>query len=238
MAVVRDWAAERSAPLHVHVSEQEAENDACRAATGHTPVELLDTTGVLGPRTTAVHATHVTNADVKRLAVSDTTVCLCPTTERSLADGVGPATQLHNNGVPLAIGTDSHAIIDPFEEVRAIELDERLITGRRGLHDPTALLHAATRDGARSLGWDAGRLEPEALADFVAVDTASVRLAGIDHDDPVPTVVFAATAGDVTDVVCGGRAVVTDRTHTGVDDVAGQLDAAIRAVVTSDGQRR
>jgi formiminoglutamate deiminase len=238
MATVRDWAAERGAPLHVHVSEQPAENDACRAATGRTPVELLDATGVLGPRTTAVHATHLTASDVERLAGSGTAVCLCPTTERSLADGVGPAAQLAAKGVTLAVGTDSHAVIDPFEEARAIELDERLLSGRRGLHDPAALLAAATHGGAASLGWDAGRLAAGALADFVAVDTASLRLAGIDHDDPVPAVVFAATAADVLAVVCGGHLVVDDRVHTGVDDVAGQLDRSIRALLPDPSDDR
>jgi formiminoglutamate deiminase len=239
MAVVGDWAAERSAPLHVHVSEQPAENAACLAATGRTPVELLAGTGVLGPRTTAVHATHLTDEDVAHLAASGSVVCLCPTTERSLADGVGPAARLRDAGVPLSIGSDSHAVIDPFEEARAIELDERLVTGRRGVHDPVDLLAAATEGGARSLGWDAGRLEPGRLADFVAVDVGSVRLAGLDHDDPVPSVVFGAAAADVTDVVCGGRRVVADHRHTTVSHVAAELDAAIRAVVAggSDEER-
>src|ERR1019366_3455415 len=149
MAAVAAWAASRSAPLHLHLSEQPAENMACVAATGRTPTQLATDAGVLGPLTTAVHATHVSPSDVALLGSSGTTICLCPTTERDLADGVGPASALSLAGCPLALGSDSHAVIDMFEEARAMELDERLITGVRGAQEPASLLAAAT--GGRSL---------------------------------------------------------------------------------------
>ncbi|MBW3601496.1 MAG: formimidoylglutamate deiminase [Actinobacteria bacterium] len=230
MDVVAGWAAERDAPLHVHLSEQPAENEACLAATGRTPAALADEHGLLGPRTTAVHATHVTAGDVKRLGSGATAVCLCPTTERSLADGIGPAAALRDAGSPLCVGSDSHAVVDLFEEARAVELDERLATGRRGHHRPEALLRAATAGGAAALGWDAGTLAPGRLADFVAVDTAGVRLAGAGRRDLPTQVVFAATAADVTHVVVGGRPVVDDRAHVRVGDVGRALGDAIREV--------
>ena len=121
LPVVADWAAERAAPLHLHLSEQPAENEACRAAYGRTPTALLADAGLLGPRTTAVHATHLTGADVRLLGGSGTGVCFCPTTERDLADGIGPAPELAAAGSPLSLGSDSHAVIDPFEEARALE---------------------------------------------------------------------------------------------------------------------
>lgn len=228
MAVIARWAAERDAPLHLHLSEQRAENDTCVAATGRTPAALADDHGLLGPRSTAVHATHVTTDDVKRLGSSATTVCLCPTTERSLADGVGPAAALRDAGSPLCVGSDSHAVVDLFEEARAVELDERLVSGWRGHHRPEALLHAATAAGAAALGWDAGTLAAGRLADFVAVDTAGVRLAGAGTTDLAAHVVFAATAADVTHVVVGGRTVVDDRAHVRVVDVGRALARAIR----------
>ena len=133
-ARVAAWAGER--PLHAHVSEQVAENEASLAAYGRTPTAALNDAGALGRAFTAVHATHLSAADLSALGGSGATVCLCPTTERDLADGIGPAKSLREAGARLAVGSDSHAVIDPLEEARAIELDERLASGRRGGSSP------------------------------------------------------------------------------------------------------
>ncbi|MDQ6921510.1 MAG: amidohydrolase family protein, partial [Candidatus Dormibacteraeota bacterium] len=231
MATVARWADERGAPLHMHLSEQPAENRDCRAATGLTPTALLQRAGALGPRTTAVHATHLEPDDVELLGATRTSVCLCPTTERDLADGVGPAAALAGAGSPLCLGSDSQAVIDLFEEARAIELDQRLVSGHRGHHSPEALLEALTASGAAALGWDAGRLEPGRLADFVAVDLATVRLAGWSPDDLLRQVVYGAAPPDVTNVVVGGREVVSSRHHAGQPDVAARLHEAIRRLL-------
>jgi formiminoglutamate deiminase len=230
MATVAAWAAGRRAPLHLHLSEQRAENEACLAATGRTPAALAESAGVLGSRTTAVHATHLTGEDVARLGATGTTACFCPTTERDLADGIGPARALADAGSPLCLGSDSHAVIDLFEEARAVELDERLATERRGHHRPADLLAAATGSGMDALGWDAGRLAPGRLADLVTVRLDSVRLAGARPADAVDHLVFAATAADVTSVVASGRQVVADGHHLLVDDVAATLGRAIAAL--------
>jgi cytosine/adenosine deaminase-related metal-dependent hydrolase len=185
---------------------------------------------VLGPRTTAVHATHLTAEDIGLLGATRTTACICPTTERDLADGVGPARALTDAGSPLCLGSDSHAVVDLFEEARAVELDERLATGRRGHHQPPNLLAAATGSGMDALGWDAGRLAPGRLADLVTVALDSVRLAGARPADAVDQLVFAATAADVTSVVVSGRQVVQDGQHLLVGDVAAALDRAIAAL--------
>jgi formiminoglutamate deiminase len=230
MATVAAWAEDRQAPLHLHLSEQPAENQACLAATGRTPAALAYSAGVLGPRTTAVHATHLTGQDIALLGSTGTAVCLCPTTERDLADGVGPARALADAGSPLCLGSDSHAVVDLFEEARAVELDERLVTGRRGHHRPANLLAAATGAGMAALGWEAGRLAPGQLADLVTLDLGSVRLAGTRPADAVDQLVFAATAADVTSVVVSGRQVVRDRHHLLVPDVGAALDRAIAAL--------
>jgi cytosine/adenosine deaminase-related metal-dependent hydrolase len=130
----------------------------------------------------------------------------------------------------MSLGSDSHAVIDLFEEARAIELDERLASGVRGTHGVTNLLAAATSNGHRALGWpEAGRIAVGAPADLVAVDLRSLRTAGVASDDALAAVVYAATAGDVTDVVVNGHHVVRDRRHCSLD-VAAELDASIRAV--------
>jgi cytosine/adenosine deaminase-related metal-dependent hydrolase len=215
--------------LHAHVAEQTDEHDACLAATGRTPVALLGDQGALGPNFTAVHATHVTPADIELLATRRCTCCICPTTERDLGDGIGPTEALAAAGVALVLGSDSHAVVDPFEEARAIELDARLEARRRGIHTPVELATAMTATGARSLGWsDSGALAPGRLADFVTVGLDGVRLAGTVPASAVPATVFAAGAADVTDVIIGGRHVVSGGRHRTVD-VAQALATSIAA---------
>ncbi|MDA3626481.1 formimidoylglutamate deiminase [Saccharopolyspora sp. WRP15-2] len=209
---VVDWA--RRKPLHVHLSEQRAENDACLAAHGCTPTQLLESRGVLGPDTTAVHATHLAADDVALLGGSGTGVCLCPTTEADLADGIGPAPALRAAGSGLSIGSDGHSVIDPFAEVQAIESYQRLDAETRGHFSAGELLDAAAESGHRSLGWtDAGRLEVGARADFVAIDVGSTRLAGTEPG-AVPAV---ARADDVREVIVDGQRIVRDRAHCAVD---------------------
>jgi formiminoglutamate deiminase len=229
MGTVAEWAARHRAPLHVHLSEQPAENADCLAATGRTPTALLAEHGALDARTTAVHATHLTGDDVARLGSARAYACFCPTTERDLADGIGPSTALRDAGATLTLGSDSHAVVDPFEEMRAVELDERLATQRRGSWTAAELLAAGTADGHRSLGFgDAGRIAVGAPADLVAVATDSVRTAGTGAGPE--SVVFAATAADVTNVVSGGVPIVAGGIHQRLPDVAGELAAAIGAL--------
>jgi formiminoglutamate deiminase len=226
---VVELATSFDAPLHVHLSEQRAENDACLSRYRLTPTQLLDSKGALGPRTTAVHATHLSQLDIELLGASQTCICMCPTTERDLADGIGAARALFEAGAPLALGSDSQAVIDLFEEARGVELDERLHTERRGHWPSTDLLDAATRSGQASLGRPhAGRLESGAPADFTTVGLDSIRLTGTTLDLAAESVVFAATAADVRHVVVGGRVIVQDGVHMLVDAPERLLGTAIR----------
>ena len=230
MPAVVEWAQARDAPLHVHSSEQTAEIDQCLAVHGATPTALLRDAGVLGPRTTAVHATHLTAADLADLDRTATGVCFCPTTERDLGDGIGPAAALLAGRGLFCLGSDSHAVVDLFEEARATELDERLARRERGIITAERLLAAATLDGQQALGWaDAGTLSVGARADLVAVDLESVRTAG--GGATVENAVFAATAADVTGVVVDGRVVVADRRHRTIPDVGAALAASISEFV-------
>ncbi|MDJ0768915.1 MAG: formimidoylglutamate deiminase [Ilumatobacter sp.] len=224
IAAVGEWAG--GAPLHAHVSEQRAENEACHAAHASSPTEVFDRAGAVTPTFTAVHATHATDGDVDALGRADAAVCLCPTTERDLGDGVGPASRLARAGVTLAIGSDSHAVVDPFEEARLIELHERLVTGARGVFDAgdlAATMHA----GHQALGWDdAGSIDAGQRADLVTVSLSTPRTAGATLAPDLTAVVFAAGAADVTHVTIDGVDVVADRRHATVD-VATEMPAAI-----------
>jgi cytosine/adenosine deaminase-related metal-dependent hydrolase len=151
MPAVVEWAATHGVPLHVHSSEQTREVEQCLAAHGRTPTALLRDVGALGPRTTAVHATHLTAEDIADLDRTATGVCFCPTTERDLGDGIGPAPALLAGRGLFSLGSDSHAVIDLFEEARAVELNERLASRTRGVIAADRLLGAATYDGHRAL---------------------------------------------------------------------------------------
>jgi formiminoglutamate deiminase len=230
IASVSRYAKSKGIPLHAHVSEQLFENTDCVKHTGKTPVGVLEGADALGPLFTAVHATHVTDEDVQLLGQRGATACFCPTTERELADGIGRSTDLVAAGVPLALGTDSHAVIDMLTEMRLVELHERLATFQRGGHTAPQLVDMGTVNGARSLGWmDAGRIEVGALADIAIVSLDTVRtVASGSH--MLDTVVFSATNTDVTDTIIAGEHVVTGGLHVRHGDGVELLRAAQECV--------
>jgi cytosine/adenosine deaminase-related metal-dependent hydrolase len=159
-----------------------------------------------------VHATHLTDDDVMTLGRTGTGVCFCPTTERDLADGIGRARDLTDAGAVLSLGSDSQAVIDMFEEVRGVEMNERLASERRGRFGTGGLIAAATRHAA--LGWDdAGAIAVGRRADLVCVRADSVRTAGAGPAG----LIYAATAGDITHVIADGRPIVADGRHLTLD---------------------
>lgn len=230
IAVAAGIARERGVPLHAHVSEQPRENAESLAAYGRTPVEVLRDAGALGGDFTAVHATHLTGADASALGGSH--VCVCATTERDLADGIGPIPTLRDAGAALCLGSDSHAVIDPFEEVRAVEMDERLGSRRRGAFTGHELLSLMTLGGSAALGLPARGLAEGAPADFIEIGTSSVRLAGHDDTEMIDALVFAATSSDVRTVVVDGVEQVQAGAHRSID-AAAELDRQIRRVMAS-----
>jgi formiminoglutamate deiminase len=213
-------------PLHVHLSEQPQENEACLAFYGRTPTALLAGHGVLGAATTAVHATHLTEQDVALLGGSHTTVCACPSTEADLADGIGPFRALRDAGSPLTVGSDQHVVTDLLTEARLVECHERLAGGERGRFTPVALVDALTAYGHAALGWpDAGRIAPGQRADLVAVRLDGPRTAGA---DPAQAVLVAGAA-DVDTVLVGGVPVVRGGIHR-LGDIGALLRAAIEPI--------
>jgi formiminoglutamate deiminase len=224
--------ADRLRPMHFHLSEQRAENDQCLAYYGVTPTRLLLDSQVLDAPATAVHATRVTASDIADLGASHTSISMCPTTERDLADGIGPAYllahRLADASAPIVLGSDQHAVIDLLEEARALEMDERLASGKRGRFSIAELTTALTGAGQASLGWaDAGRIEVGARADLVAVRLDTVRTAGTDPGQAI----LAATASDIDTVIVDGRVVVRAGVHV-LGDVGALLSAAITPLWT------
>lgn len=201
MRGVASYARGRRMPIHIHLAEQPAEVEECRAVEGCTPTELLEREGILGSDLTAVHAIHVDDHDIELLGKHKVSICACSTTERDLGDRVGPLRALADAGCRLNVGSDSNAVIDVLEEARGLELDQRRATGRRVIHTPEELLRAATVDGMRSLGWESAGLMPGMLADFVTIRSREALSAA--------NVIFGASGCDVTNVVVGGKTVVS-----------------------------
>lgn len=236
-AVPREWlpqlhgfAADHDLPVHIHVSEQTAEVDACVAEYGLRPVELLAEDGILSGRLTAIHATHLSDAEVDMLGESGASVCACPTTERDLGDGFLRGRDLLDAGVPVCLGTDSHTSLDFLEEMRLVEYNERLRRrarvviagddGRGALSVAPPLLEMATVAGARALGLRAGAIAPGCQADLIAVDLAHPSLLGSSADTLGAALTLSATPDVVRDVWVGGVQRLEDRRHALEEEAA------------------
>ena len=219
-AVPPDWlraiaghAAGTGYPLHVHANEQPREIEECLAEFGLRPIEHLHACGVLGERTTVVHATHVSERELELLAESRTTVCACPTTEANLGDGFLPARELWARGVPVSLGADSNVRLDPFEEARETEGCARRESGRRnvltaaGERGPApSLWRCLTEHGARSIGIETPAIAVGAPADLVALDLDHPDIRALEPRYLPEAVLFAGSAACVAETwVAGAR---------------------------------
>ena len=201
LRAIASYSHKHDLPLHVHADEQVGEIEQCRAAYGCTPVELLQRFGALGKMTTIVHATHANALEIDLLARNGCTVCVCPTTEGDLGDGIAPYVELLARGIPLAIGSDSNTRLDPIEELRWAEYSARMRYQRRrvlvadAMASPgSLLLDYGTRNGAKALGIETGAIAPGMLADFVAVDVKHPALAGWNAEAMLDVLFFGASS--------------------------------------------
>lgn len=239
-AVPREWlgavgehARAHDRVVHIHACEQRAEIEQSRAEYGAEPVAVLDDAGLLDARTTRttlVHGTHLDEEALRRLARARPTICACPSTERNLGDGVLPALHLLLRRVPIALGTDSQATIDPWVEMRLVEYHERLRAERRNvlarahgvwlgapddgrLETADLLWPMGSAHGARSLGLPVGTLTAGAPADFLALDLDDPSLAATSARTLLADLVFSTTPRAVRAAWVAGRPVLTDGRH-------------------------
>jgi formimidoylglutamate deiminase len=225
------WARERKLPLHMHMAEQVAENDACLREYGATPVALLGNAGMLGPDWTAVHAIHIDAEETAMLADSASTICSCPTTERNLGDGIIAADQVMKAGVRIAFGSDSQAQIDPLEDARELDYHLRLIQQQRAILDQIGeqglaarLFDCATVNGARALAVSSGELAVGSFADFLTVDLRDVSIAGRSADDLLPQIVFGMNRTAIRDVAVNGKLIVRDSKHALQEEIVSRYE--------------
>jgi formiminoglutamate deiminase len=213
-------------PLHAHVSEVGREVRECIAEHGARPVDVLAEAGALSDRFTAVHATHLSTNEIALLGTARAFACICRTTERDLGDGFPDVSALRRSGARFVTGTDSHASSCPFEEARAIELDERPRTQSRTVAlDADRLIAALSTDAYASLGW------PDATVDSVTLDATDPALVGVDDARLADAVIFAGHPRAVRDVVIAGTRIVEDGRHARYERAREAFERAVRAVM-------
>ncbi len=237
------FAEEQQVPIHMHVAEQPAEVSSCIQEHGRPPVELLQSEGLLSKRFTAVHAIHLTPAEVSALGEASANVCACPTTERNLGDGIVPVDALFAAGVPVSLGSDSQIQIDLLEDARELEYHLRLQQMERSVLAPATaarsalaerLFACATVGGAKSLGTRAGRLESDCPADFFTVDLDDPSIAGSSSEDLLAGIVFSLSRGAVRDVVVGGKMIVKEGRHEKQEEIVERFKALQKKLWTGE----
>ncbi|HEY6447683.1 MAG TPA: formimidoylglutamate deiminase [Acidobacteriaceae bacterium] len=226
---IASFARSSGVPLHIHISEQTAENEASIREYGTTPVTLLANAHLLASGWTAIHAIHITGDEMCLLAEADVGVCACPGTERSLGDGIFCADRVMQHGIPVALGSDSQAQIDPLEDARQLDYHLRLKCQQRAILDQIdgqplvqRLFACATRNGARALGVPSGDLLPGNSADFFTIDRRDLSIAGHSAADLLPLIVFGLNRSAIRDVCVNGKLLVRDGQHPLREEVIGR----------------
>lgn len=231
------YASEHKLPFHIHVSEQQKEIDESLQEYGLRPVELLHSIGALGPRTTLVHAIHLSPREISMIGQAGCHIASCPTTERNLGDGIVSAVELLRAGALFTFGTDSQCQICLPEDARQLEYHLRLKTERRSLlfrdaqEAGTALVNMLTRNGASSLGVKkGGQLEVGGCAQVVAVDLEHLSLAGSSAESLALDIIFSAVPSVITDVWIDGQEVVSQGRHRAEIQARRNLERVLKKV--------
>ncbi|MEM7028734.1 MAG: formimidoylglutamate deiminase [Chloroflexota bacterium] len=221
--VLAEYTTQYQLPFHMHICEQRRELEECQAEYGTTPVDLLADQGILSPRFVGTHATHLQPSEIEALGGAQVFICLCRTTERDLGDGLPQTADLVQAGVKLCVGVDSHASSDAFEEIRAIELDDRSRTETRHVAaEAPALLAAATGNGYAAIGFEAN------LEDRVYLNVQDPSLIGIDYALATDGIIFGANPRAVDKVRVNGQQIVEGGQHKTYDEARIGYQQALR----------
>jgi formimidoylglutamate deiminase len=212
-------ANESFVPMHLHIAEQQREVDECLSAYGRRPVRWLLENAAVSKNWCLVHATHMDVDEVEALASTGAVVALCPSTEANLGDGFFPLHDYLKHGGRIAIGSDSHVSINPFEELRWLEYGQRLATQSRNVvslrdsHVGSELFLRALEGGAAASGLESSALQKGAAADFVVLCDDDPMLAGHGDDSRLDALVFSGYPLPVERVMVNGEWRVVDAMH-------------------------
>jgi formimidoylglutamate deiminase len=236
LAEIARVAADNGAPIHLHIAEQQREVDQCMAAYGRRPVRWLMENFDVGQSWCLVHATHMDFDESAALAGSGAVVALCPSTEANLGDGLFPLHDYLKEGGQIAIGSDSHVSINPFEELRWLEYGQRLATQSRNVvslrdsHVGRELFSRALEGGAKACGRTAVGLEVGAPADLVVLSDDDPMLAGHDDESRLDALVFSGYPLPVERVMVGGEWRVVDAMHVDRDRARCEYATVLKAL--------
>jgi formiminoglutamate deiminase len=224
-------------PIHIHAAEQQKEVQDSFAWSGQRPVEwLLDHAG-LDKRWCLIHATHLTETETDALAASGAVAGLCPITEANLGDGIFPAVRYLKAGGRIATGTDSNILIDPAQELRALEYSQRLAHQARNVlaskaHPSTAraLFDATLAGGAQAMGITQGLAAGNA-ADFLTLNADHPALHGRKGDQLLDNWVFAARGSCIDTVYKRGIQVVSNGRHRHAEAITARYLKVIERII-------
>ncbi|UOR15821.1 formimidoylglutamate deiminase [Qipengyuania aquimaris] len=222
-------------PIHIHAAEQVKEVEEVFAHLGARPVEYLLGEMPVDQRWCLIHATHLTDGEVSSLAFSGAVAGLCPTTEANLGDGIFPAQPYLNAGGCIGIGSDSNIRISLAEELRMLEVSQRLAVRQRTIlaSDETPsngryLYEHAASGGAQAVGRDAGTIEVGKLADLVALRDDMPFLDWPEPDQCLDAWIFGAEEPAVSDVWAAGRHIVRSGLHVRREPIRARFAATMR----------
>ena len=234
-------AAAAGAPIHIHIAEQRGEVEDCLAAHGSRPVRWLLDRFAVGDQWCLVHATHLDEGELSDLAASGAVVCLCPSTEGNLGDGLFPLERFLRGGGSIAIGSDSQATIDPFEELRWLEYGQRLVSESRNVasienpHVGRELFGRVLAGGAQAAGQHEFGLAAGAPADLVVLDADDPMLAGHGPDTVLDALLFSGYRVPVERVMVHGEWKVIGGEHVDRTGVARDFAAVMAALWEDPG---
>jgi formimidoylglutamate deiminase len=226
-------------PMHIHVAEQLLEVRACVRETGRRPIELLLGTGLVDEHWCLVHATHATAAELEGIAESAAAVCVSISTEANLGDGFFDTARFLRAGGRLCVGSDSQSTVNPAEELRWLEYQQRLRKRRRAAladraqpHVGTRLWRDAAQHGARAIGQPAGAIEVGRRADWLVLDPEHPTMAGAAPDTALDHLLFAGGDAAIRHVMVAGRWVIRDREHAAEAALRPQFVGLMRRLAT------
>jgi formimidoylglutamate deiminase len=241
LAVIADWANTHERPMHIHIAEQQREVDQALAFYARRPVRWLLENFEVGENWCLVHATHMDPDEVDAAARSGAVACLCPSTEANLGDGLFALRRFLEQDGRIAIGSDSHISINPYEELRWLEYGQRLTTQRRNVaavrdsHTGGELFQRALDGGAQALGYKTPGLVAGSAADLVCLYGEDPMLAGHDDSTRLDALVFSGYRFPVERVMVGGRWVVKAGEHRRAGDTRAAFKAAMGALAGQAG---
>jgi formimidoylglutamate deiminase len=234
-AAVALRAIDSTMPVHIHVAEQALEVSACQRATGRRPIQLLLEQELLTQHWCVVHATHATAQELQGIAAANAAVCVSISTEANLGDGPFDTARFFKAGGRLCIGSDSQSTVNPAEELRWLEYQQRLRKKRRVVlatkdesHVGTRLWRDAAVSGAQAIGQAVGAIAVGHRADWLVLDASHPTMAGAAPDSAFDRLLFAGADKAIRDVMVAGRWVVKDHHHAADNGLRGDFTRAMK----------